>query len=158
MHRPVCRAARSPCQAANGCRTEVIDRQAEARMRILIIEDNAIFRESLRTLLCAHSDSIEVFEAEDGMDALGLINNCKPDIVFIDIQLPQQTGLQVTRTIKRHFPGIPVAIITSYDFPEYRLAADHCGANYFFCKDTTGAQEIVSLVDYHLANIPDAGP
>lgn len=119
-------------------------------MRILIIEDNAVFRESLRALLCAHSECIEVFESDDGNDALDQMEACKPDIVFIDIQLPDKTGLQITRTLKRHFPGTPVAIITSYDFPEYRTAADHCGANYFFCKDTTGAEEIMNLVDYHL--------
>lgn len=119
-------------------------------MRILIIEDNAAYRDSLCTLLCSHDCGIEILEACDGSEALVQVSDFKPDIVFIDIQLPDQTGLAVTRTIKRHFPATPIAILTSHDSPEYRSAADHCGANYFFGKDTAGADEILHLVNHHL--------
>lgn len=119
-------------------------------MRILIIEDNTAFRDSLRTLLCTHEDGIEVLEAADGSDALALTGSYHPDLVFVDIQLPDRTGLAVTRDLKRRYPAIPVAILTSYDLPEYRTAADHCGANYFFGKDTTSVDEILNVVDYYL--------
>lgn len=119
-------------------------------MRILIVEDNAAFRDSLRTLLCSHEGDIEVLEDVDGSAALALTDAYRPDLVFVDIQLPDRTGLAITRDLKRHYPSIPVAILTSYDLPEYRAAADHCGANYFLGKDTSSADEILHLVDYYL--------
>ncbi|HEY9198553.1 MAG TPA: response regulator transcription factor [Gammaproteobacteria bacterium] len=119
-------------------------------MRVLIIEDNAAFRDSLRSLLRSRSNAMEILEACDGSDAISLVADFTPDIVFIDIQLPGPTGLSVTRTIKRHFPALPIAILTSYDLPEYRNAAYLCGANYFFGKDTIGAEEILHLVSDHL--------
>lgn len=116
-------------------------------MRILIIEDNAAFRDSLRTLLCAHDGSLEVLEAADGGEAVALTLAYHLDLVFVDIQLPDRSGLALTRDLKRRFPDLPVAILTSYDLPEYRTAADHCGANHFFGKDSTSADEILYLVD-----------
>jgi DNA-binding NarL/FixJ family response regulator len=119
-------------------------------MRILIIEDNAEFRESLCTLLCSRNHAIEVFEALDGNEAMILARACHPDLVFIDIQLPDKTGLTVTREIKRHYPETPVAILTTYDLPEYRMAANRCGADYFFGKDTSSVDELLGLVDCYL--------
>ncbi|MFZ5622648.1 MAG: response regulator [Pseudomonadota bacterium] len=119
-------------------------------MRILIIEDNAAFRNSLRALLCSHSDAVEVLEAADAGEALDLARTSGPGLIFVDIQLPGGNGLSVTRDIKAFLPDTPVAILTSYDLPEYRSAAADCGANHFLGKDTSSADDILGLVDAYL--------
>lgn len=119
-------------------------------MHILIIEDNAAFRGSLRALLCSHSGAVEVLEAADADEALALAQAFCPGLIFIDIQLPGGNGLSVTRDIKACFPDTPVAILTSYDLPEYRSAAANCGANHFLGKDTSSANDILGLVDAYL--------
>ena len=115
--------------------------------QILIVEDNAPFRQSLREMLCEQFPAMGVEEAEDGEDALDKIETLLPHLVFMDIKLPGQSGLEVTRTIKARYPGIRVIILTSYDLPEYREAANQYGADYFLSKGSSSREEILALVD-----------
>ena len=115
--------------------------------QILIVEDNAPFRQSLREMLCEQFPAMGVEEAEDGEDALDKIETLSPHLVFMDIKLPGQNGLEVTREIKTRYPEITVIILTSYDLPEYREAAENYGADYFLSKGSSSREEIISLVD-----------
>jgi DNA-binding NarL/FixJ family response regulator len=83
-------------------------------------------------------------EAGNGNEALRKAHALLPDVVFMDIGLPGESGLEVTKRIKKNFPGITVIILTSYDSPEYREAAFQCGANYFFAKGVW--EEIEALI------------
>ena len=115
--------------------------------QILIVEDNAPFRQSLREMLCEQFPTMGIEEAGDGEDALGKIGTLSPHLVFMDIKLPGQNGLEVTREIKARYPGIRVIILTSYDLPEYREAAENYGADYFLSKGSSSREEIIALVD-----------
>ncbi|MEJ2427348.1 MAG: response regulator transcription factor [Deltaproteobacteria bacterium] len=115
--------------------------------RMLIVDDNAPFRQSLREMLCEQFSAMGVEEAEDGEDALDKIQTLSPHLVFMDIKLPGQNGLVVTREIKARYPGIRVIILTSYDLPEYREAAENYGADYFLSKGSSSREEIIALVD-----------
>jgi DNA-binding NarL/FixJ family response regulator len=86
-------------------------------------------------------------EAEDGEDALDKIETICPHLVFMDIKLPGRNGLEVTREIKARYPEIRVIILTSYDLPEYREAAENYGADYFLSKGSSSREEIIALVD-----------
>jgi len=115
--------------------------------QILIVEDNAPFRLSLREMLCEQFPTMGVEEAENGEDALDKIETLSPHLVFMDLKLPGQSGLEVTRTIKARYPGTRVIILTSYDLPEYREAANQYGADYFLSKGSSSREEILALVD-----------
>jgi DNA-binding NarL/FixJ family response regulator len=115
--------------------------------QMLIVDDNAPFRQSLREMLREQFSTMGVEEAEDGEDALNKIETISPHLVFMDIKLPGQNGLKVTREIKARHPRVRVIILTSYDLPEYREAAENCGADYFLSKGSSSREEIITLVD-----------
>jgi DNA-binding NarL/FixJ family response regulator len=115
--------------------------------QILIVEDNAPFRQSLREMLCEQFPTMRVEEAQDGEDALDKLETYSPHLVFMDIKLPGQSGLEVTKTIKARYPEVRVIILTSYDLPEYRQAASEYGADYFLSKGSSSREEILALVD-----------
>jgi len=113
--------------------------------KTLIVEDNATFRQSFKEVLCTRFPFMLVEEAEDGDEALQKIDALGPDIIFMDIKLPGENGLQVTQKVKTKYPEIAIIILTYYDSPEHREAAVQCGANYFLPKGTS-TEEVVELV------------
>lgn len=115
--------------------------------KTLLVEDNAPFRQSLKEMLCERFPTMGVEEAGDGEKALEKIEAQPPHLVFMDIKLPGENGLEVTRKIKARYSGIRVIILTSYDLPEYREAAKEYGADYFLSKESSSREEILSLVD-----------
>jgi two-component system response regulator YesN len=115
-------------------------------VKTLIVEDNAIFRQSLKEVLHTRFPSMVVVEAEDGDEALQKIDVLVPDIIFMDIKLPGENGLHLTQKVKMKHPKMIVIILTYYDSPEHRKAADQCGANYFLPKGTS-TEEVVDLVE-----------
>jgi DNA-binding NarL/FixJ family response regulator len=120
--------------------------------RAIIVDDHAFFRTSLREVLASRFPDSVIEEAADGRIALEKIEEDPPDLVFMDIQLPGENGLEITRRIKKHHPGMRVIILTSYDLPEYREAASKLGASAFLTKGTTNPQEIASVVASLLAD------
>jgi DNA-binding NarL/FixJ family response regulator len=116
-------------------------------LRILIVEDNLHFRGILRSMLSERFPDMAISEAADGMEALMEVEDCSPDLVFMDIELPGENGLIITRKIKNAHPEVVVAILTQYDLPEYEEAAFLSGASYFLPKDSTAADDILSLVE-----------
>ena len=94
-----------------------------------------------------------VEEAADGKTALQKIEDVTPDLVFMDIKLPGENGLHLTEHIKKKHPEIVVAILTSYDWPEYRDAAYKFGANYFIMKGSSTNKEIVELIESIFADL-----
>lgn len=113
--------------------------------KTLIVEDNIRFRQSLKWLLCNRFPSMAVEEAGDGEEALRKIDALVPDLIFMDIKLPGENGLQVTKRVKTQYPEIVIVILTYYDSPEHRGAAGQCGANHFLPKSTS-TEEVVELV------------
>lgn len=121
-------------------------------LRTLIVEDNAIFRHSLRELLGARFPLMSIEEAGDGEEALLKMASFDPDIVFMDIRLPGKSGLEVSKKIRKtDWSGI-IIVLTSHELPEYKAAARSCGANYFLTKGKTTGNEIALLVDSVISN------
>lgn len=113
--------------------------------KTLILEDNVRFRQSLKGLLCDRFPSMAVEEAGDGEEALRKIDALVPDLIFMDIKLPGENGLHVTKKVKTQYPEIVIIILTYYDSPELREVASQCGANHFLPKGTA-TEEVVELV------------
>jgi len=104
--------------------------------RILIVEDNALFLQFLKETLRSRFPSIDILEAANGEEAMQKIKTLPPDAIFMDLRLPGENGLELTKKIKAKYPDIIVVIITNYDLPEYREAAYQCGADHFLSKDS----------------------
>lgn len=115
--------------------------------RVLIVEDNKMFREILKETLIVCFPSIEIEVAADGKRFLEKIEEQNPDLIFIDIQLPYDNGLNLTRKVKSLYTDIPVIIITGYDNPDYRNAASQAGADYFFSKKELKTSDIIKVVE-----------
>ena len=103
--------------------------------KVMLVEDDDGFRRSLAALLKSAFPTILLDEAADGAEAMEKVKSFLPQLIFMDIKLPGQNGLEITRRIKALYPDIDVIILTSYDYPEYRDAARASGASRFFQKD-----------------------
>ena len=106
----------------------------EPMCKTLIVDDNVTFRQSLKESLYSRFPTMEIEEEPDGRDLLNKIDTFDPKIVFMDIRLPGENGLELTKKIKENYPGIIIVILTSYDLPEYRQAARESMADYFVPK------------------------
>jgi len=115
-------------------------------LRVLIVEDNQIFREAFKTRLNDHFPSMVVKEASNGDEALQKVGEAPPDLIFMDVRLPGANGLQLTQKIKKGLPNIHIVILTDYDLPEYRQAAVESGADCFFVKSSFNWDEVEELV------------
>ena len=115
------------------------------RSRVLIVEDSTLFRQLLRDTLHDRFPSIQIDEAGDGVEALFKADVSPPDLVFMDIRLPGENGLEVTKKIKMRHPDVKVIILTGHDLPEYREASLRY-ADYFFSKDSSTTESILRIV------------
>jgi DNA-binding NarL/FixJ family response regulator len=121
--------------------------------KALVVEDSTHFRHLLKDTLKDRFPSMAVDEAAEGKEAMHKIDSNCPDLVFMDIRLPGENGLELTRRIKGKCPDIQVIILTSYDLPEYRETAQRYGANSFITKGTTTMEEILAMVKSISTNI-----
>ena len=120
-------------------------------MRALIVEDNSYFREIFKMAFHHKFPSFIVEEAGNGKEALQIITGMSPDLIFLDILLPGEDGLQLAQKIKMDFPNIRIAMLTNYDLPASRRTASKFGVDRFFIKDSLNWEEIkdwvVSILD-----------
>ena len=114
--------------------------------KTMLVEDSTSFRQVVKNNLQDQFPSMDVIEAADGIEAFQNIDSHPPNLIFMDIRLPGENGLELTRKIKADYPDIIIIILTSHDSPEYREAATRCKANYFLSKGSIGSDEISTLV------------
>ncbi len=114
--------------------------------QILLVEDDNQFRRASKEGLSEWFPSTLIEEASDGKEAMEKTDSFCPQIIFMDIRLPDESGLQLTRKIKAKWLYTNVAMLTSHDLPEYRQAAMECGASHFFVKGSVDTSEIRSFV------------
>jgi len=117
-------------------------------MNILLVEDNARYRETVKEAILAHFPEMNVQEAPDGKEALKTFDAYRPALIFMDIQLPGESGLVLTKAIKEILPQVAICILTNHDSPEYREAAGQSGADFFLSKLTTRADDLIELVKH----------
>lgn len=102
--------------------------------RILLVEDDIEFRSSLVEVLVAAYPHVSVLEAGSGREALEVFKAAPPDLVFMDIGLPDTGGLDLTRRVREIDPDARVIILTGHNLPEYRRAAETAGASGYVWK------------------------
>ena len=114
--------------------------------KILLVEDHTSFRQALKNIIQLENPSTVIEEAADGKEALQKVDALHPDLIIMDIGLPGESGLQITTKIRKNYPGIIIAVLTSYDEESDREAAFECGANYFISKNDLNWNEIEGLI------------
>ena len=122
--------------------------------KTLIVEDNFPFRQFLIGMLHEYFPLMVIEDAGDGREALQKVDSFCPDLILLDIRLPDESGLELTKKIKKECPNIIIIILTSYDLPEYREAAARYGVDAFMTKGSTTEKEIVKLVKSYYRGIP----
>ncbi len=99
------------------------------RLRILIADDHALVRRGLRSVLEAQTNWTVCGEAQDGREAAKLALKLRPDIVLLDVTMPELNGLDATRQICRGLPGTPILILTMHESEELCGEAVQAGAS-----------------------------
>ena len=110
------------------------------------MDGDASFREILKEKLRTLFPSMVIFEAGEGNETLGIVDAQKPDLIFMDIRLPGENGIQLTQKIRTRYPNTKVIILTSYDSLEYREAAIRSGAICYISKDSLNYIQIEKLI------------
>src|SRR5450759_2155058 len=106
-------------------------------IRILIVDDQALFREGLRTLLSVQPEYEVVAEAGNGEEAIQLVVEYKPDIVLMDLRMPVMDGVAATRKLHDDFPAIKVIVLTTFDDDENVFEGLRAGAVGYLLKDVS---------------------
>lgn len=120
------------------------------KLRILIVDDQQRARLSLRALLATRFQLIDTCEAVNGIEAIRCVEECKPDIVLMDIRMPEMDGIEATRIIKKKIAQVPVIVLSLYS--EYKTAALAAGANAFLIKGEPVEQLLAVLLAAISAN------
>lgn len=105
--------------------------------RLIIVDDHPIVRDGLRSMLSTERWLDVVGEAESGKEACDMVRRLEPDLVLMDIRMPDMDGLAATRQIKQEFPSACVVMLTIYDDPDYLLEAIAAGAAGYVLKDVS---------------------
>ncbi len=119
--------------------------RSEIKIHVLLADDHKLVRAGIRQLLEAAGDLEVIAEAGDGAEAQTLIQERKPDVAVLDIQMPKASGIEVTRWVRAHQPEIGVLILTAYDDDPYVMAVLQAGANGYVLK-TAAAEDLVQAV------------
>jgi two-component system, NarL family, response regulator YdfI len=105
-------------------------------IRVLIADDHLVVREGLRAILEAAPDLALVGEAADGAEAVQLAGELSPDVVLMDLRMPNVDGIEAIRQIKSRYPDVEIVILTTYDDDEYIVRGLRAGARGYLLKDT----------------------
>ena len=116
-------------------------------IRVLLVDDQALIRSGIRSLLEAEEDIQVVAEAADGRQGVALAREHRPDIALVDVQMPVMDGIEATRQIAadERLSGVRVVILTNYGLDEYIFRALRAGASGFLLKDTEPADLLQAL-------------
>ena len=115
-------------------------------IRVLLVDDDAVVRSGLRMMLAGAANLAVVAEAADGREVLGAVDLHRPDVVLMDIRMPQLDGIAATRLLAAQPDPPAVVVLTTFDADELVLRALQAGAAGFLLKDTPPA-EIVRAIE-----------
>ena len=114
-------------------------------IRILVVDDQRLMREGLRTLLELEGDLVVVGEAEDGQAALDQYAGLRPDVVLMDVRMPRLDGVEATRRLLQHWLDARIIILTTFDDDAFIFEGLRAGALGYLLKDVSG-QELADAI------------
>ena len=119
------------------------------RIRVLVVDDHIVVRKGIRALLATEADIEVVGEAENGKEALQKVAELGPDIVVMDIVMPEMNGLEATKQIYKKYPKTRVVMLSQYDDDANILAAEQLGAYGFIPKRAASSQVVNAIRAIH---------
>jgi len=115
-------------------------------IRVLICDDQDVVLEGLQTILKSAPEIEVVAVAHDGAEALEKIPQAHPDVILMDLKMPEMNGIQATREIRNRFPDVGVLVLTTYDADEWVFDAIRSGAVGYLLKDTPRRELIAAVI------------
>ncbi|HPS94091.1 MAG TPA: response regulator transcription factor [Deltaproteobacteria bacterium] len=127
------------------------------KKRIVIAEDHTILRDGLKALISQDPDLEIVGEACDGLDAIRVICEFKPDLALMDLSMPKISGIDAIREVKRCCPETKILVLTVHKTEEYVIASLKAGANGYLLKESTH-HELLHAINHVLQGKPYLSP
>lgn len=115
------------------------------KLKILVAEDHAIVREGIIGLLAGNPDFEVVAEAADGVDALHLVDELSPDLLLMDLSMPNVDGLTATKQAKKKHPDLKIIILTIHDSEEYIYQVFKNGADGYVLKEAAFTELLMAI-------------
>lgn len=125
-----------------------------APVRVLIVDDHAMVRIGLKYCLASYGDIVVVGEAGNGREAVRQAEACQPDVVLMDLVIPELNGIEATRQIKARWPEIRVLALTSFIEEQYITAALEAGAEGYVLKDVEPPDLVAAIQKAHRGEVP----
>ncbi|MBN2551495.1 MAG: response regulator transcription factor [Spirochaetales bacterium] len=124
------------------------------KIRLLLVDDQLLFLESLQTVIKTTAEDLEVVGiAANGQTAIDLALETKPDIILMDVRMPDISGVECTRIIKEHLPAVHIMMLTTFDDDEYVLQALSLGAVGYILKDVHTGYLINAIRSVHKGGV-----
>jgi len=114
-------------------------------INLMLVDDHAVLRDGLKNIIEMETDIQVVSEAVNGDDAIAKVKESQPDVILMDINIPEKNGIEATRVIKKLFPEIKVLMLTMYDHDEYFMSAIREGADGYLLKDAP-SQNVIDAI------------
>ena len=114
--------------------------------RVMIVDPSPIFRSTLVDVLQKHVSCVAIVETDTSEKARYLLNDAPVNVVFLEIALPGNNGIQLIATIKDIYPNATIVVITSHDAAEYKEAALRNGADFFLSKERSSGLRLFDVI------------
>ena len=112
----------------------------DGKIKIVIADDQELIRESLKIVLSANPDMEVTDTVADGREVIRSVRACRPDVILMDVRMPEMDGVSCTRIIKENYPQIKIIILTTFDDDEYVYNALKYGAGGYLLKGVSMAE------------------
>jgi len=116
-----------------------------SKIKVLLTDDHTLFRQGIRTLLASETDIEVVGEAGNGMDAVAMAHELRPDVVLMDIGMPGISSFEATRLIRKERPDTKVVFLSMYDDEDYLAECVDIGGSGYVLKDSPAEQLVMAI-------------
>ncbi|WKA55014.1 response regulator [Planococcus shixiaomingii] len=114
-------------------------------IEVILVDDHAILRDGLKTLIGQESDMKVVGEVTGSGQLMQMLPQLDPDVIMMDINMPDMNGIELTKWVKSNYPSIKIIVLTMYKNDEYFMAAIREGADAYLLKDSPSADVISAI-------------
>jgi DNA-binding NarL/FixJ family response regulator len=114
-------------------------------IEVILVDDHAILRDGLKTIIGQEEDMKVIGEATGAAQLKAMLPNLQPAVVMMDINMPETNGIELTKWVKAQYPEVKVIVLTMYKDDEYFMAAIREGANGYLLKDSP-SEEVISAI------------